>query len=221
MAIAGRSWVLRLGATALLAAVVGGCGSRADESETSDVGPAAGATLAVVGIQYDATLPLRSSPGTDQPVTASLRPIAEDVVATGRARRLNSSIWLEVTAGGVTGWAESKSLAYLGGTRDVTARIVEKLGSPPTAASMLELGRIVAMTDVDTEPPPSYRVTVTVTPTLGDLGEVTYDVLGFHDDSVGGERLHVFGTPGETFMLKKVEATYLCRRGVSDRGLCV
>ena len=222
MAIVARSWALRLGVIAMLAVVVSACGSKAEEGEPFDSGPSAGATLAVVGIQYDATLPLRSSPGNDKPVKASLGPLAADLVATGRARLLTSSIWFEVTAGGVTGWADSASLAYLGATYDATARIVEKLGSPPTADSMLELGRIVASADVSNEPGLSERVTVTVAPTLvGDLGEVTYDVWGFHDDSVGGERLHVFGTSGNTFTLKKVEATYLCRRGGSADSLCL
>jgi hypothetical protein len=123
----------------------------------------------------------------------------------------------------VTGWADSASLAYLGATYDATARIVAKLGGPPTAGSMLELGRIVAMAEAPTQEPIVSRVTVTVAPTLGDLGEVTYDVVGFPDDSVGGERLHVFGTPGDTFTLKTVEATTLCRRGVSadSRRACL
>lgn len=203
------------------AAVVSGCAGRDDEGELT--GPAAGVTLAVVGIQYDATLPLRSSPGADQPVVASPGPLADDLVATGRARQLDSSLWYEVTVGGVTGWADAASLAYLGETHDATAQIVAKLGGPPTAASMLELGRIVATAEASNEPPVS-RVSVTVAPTTrGDLGEVTYDVVGFPDDSVGGKRLHVFGAPGDTFTLKTVEATTLCRRGVSadSRRACL
>ena len=88
---------------------------------------------------------------------------------------------------------------------------------------MLELGRIVATAESSTENPKS-RLTVTVAPkTVGDLGEVTYDVVGFPDDSIAGERLHILGTPGDRFTLKKVEATSLCRRGVSGESprLCV
>ncbi|XTP35420.1 hypothetical protein ACORG1_03930 [Mycobacterium sp. TJFP1] len=198
----------------ILAAVfVSGCAG----SEDSQLpGPPAGATLAVVGVQYDSTLPLRSSPGADQPVAASPGPLADDLVATGRTRQLDSSIWYEVSTGGVTGWADSASLAYLGETYDATERIVAKLGSRPTADSMLELGRIVAMATASTEDPAS-QVTVAIAPTVqGDLGEVTYDVVGFPDDSVSGERLHTFGMPGDRFTLKTVEATTLCRRGVSD-----
>ncbi len=224
MAIAARSRRPSLRAIATLAlAVVSGCGNGGEEGEPADFGPAAGATLVVVGIQDDATLPLRSSPGADQPVAASLGPLDHDLVATGRARQVNSSRWFEVKAAGVTGWADSAFLGYLGATNDATARIVGKLGGPPAAASMLELGRIVAMADASTERPVS-RVTVTVAPTTqGGLGEVTYDVVGFPDDSVLGERLHVIGTSGDTFTLKTVEATTLCRRGVSDdsRRACV
>jgi hypothetical protein len=63
---------------------------------------------------------------------------------------------------------------------------------------------------------------MTVEPAVGDLGEVTYDVIGLGDDAVFGFRLHVFGQPGAggDFSLKSVERTILCGRGVSD-GLCV
>ena len=48
------------------------------------------------------------------------------------------------------------------------------------------------------------------------------DVVGLGDDSVAGQRLHVFGTPGqESFTLKSVEATPFCYRGVAPSGLCI
>ena len=67
---------------------------------------------------------------------------------------------------------------------------------------------------------------------VGDLGEVTYDVVGLPDDATYGARLHVFGTPASNlpgsalkranrFSLKTVESTSLCRRGVTADGLCV
>ncbi|NNC44231.1 MAG: hypothetical protein HKO03_13440 [Acidimicrobiia bacterium] len=61
-------------------------------------------------------------------------------------------------------------------------------------------------------------------PTEGDLGEVTYDVVGIGDDSVLGERLHIFGQPtgdGSGFSLMAVESQVLCGRGVTDQGLCI
>lgn len=206
----------------MAAVVLAGC-ERSGEDESADIGPVAGTSLAVVGVSYDATLPLRSAPGGEQPVVASLGPLEDALVATGRAQQVDSSRWFEVRLGLVTGWADSTSLAYLGATDDVTERIVDKLGSTPTAPSMLELGRLVATAEASTEPPVS-RLTVTVAPTTsGGVGEVTYDVVGFPDDSVLGERVHVIATPGETFTLKKAEATTLCRRGVAGDSprLCV
>ena len=87
---------------------------------------------------------------------------------------------------------------------------------------MLQLGeQVAAQRDQDGEPVPD--VVVVDGPSVGDLGEITIDVVGFGDDAVLGERLHVFAEPdqgGESFTVRSVEATTLCRRGVSD-GRCV
>lgn len=185
-------------------------------------GPAAGEVLGVVGVPFDDVLNLRAAPGADQRIVARLDPLADDIVATGVARQLDHSIWHEVTAEGVTGWANRAFLAWLGGTDDVTAQIIKARGERPSAKTMLDLGRIVANPGVPDQPP--SRITVTVAPTAGDLDEVTYDVVGFADDSVLGERLHVFGRPldnGQGFSLASVERTLLCARGASDDGLCV
>jgi hypothetical protein len=78
------------------------------------------------------------------------------------------------------------------------------------------MAEAVASTD-----PPSEIVLV-VAPTVGDLGEVTYDVIGLGDDAVRGLRVHVFGTPiTEAFTLRTVEETTLCGRGVDAEGRCV
>ncbi|MGD9704543.1 MAG: hypothetical protein AB7J47_23375 [Acidimicrobiia bacterium] len=201
--------------------------------ESIDNGPAAGAVLAVVGVPFDDVLEVRSAPGDDQDVVTSLEPLADDVVATGRARLLASSGWFEVTANGTTGWANAAFLAYLGDTTDTTSAVVAALGGIPTATSMLELGGIVAGTAASVDEP-SSRVTVAVAPSeRADLGEVTYDVVGLPDDSIYGVRLQVFGTPTDadlprsallratTFALKTVETTTLCRRGVTDDRLCI
>ena len=69
----------------------------------------------------------------------------------------------------------------------------------------------------------TYDVVVVDGPTVGDLGEITVDVVGFPDDSVLGARLRVFAEPdpgGESFTVRTVESTTLCRRAVSE-GLCV
>jgi hypothetical protein len=88
---------------------------------------------------------------------------------------------------------------------------------------MVAMGEAVAAARAPADEGPRPTVTVVDGPTVGDLGEVTVDVLGLADDSLRGERLHVFATPdpaGEGFGLKTVEATALCARGVTADGLC-
>jgi hypothetical protein len=179
-----------------------------------------GDTLGVVGVAADDVLNVRSAPGVQAGVVATLDPLA-DVVATGSARQLSRSIWAEVDADGATGWANVAYLAYLGTTKDVTAEVLDQLGGSVSAETMEQLGRAVAETRASTEPPST--ITVVDGPVVGDLGEITVDVVGLGDDAVLGARLHVFGQPaegGEGFDLRNVEQTDLCMRGVSD-GLCV
>lgn len=188
-----------------------------------DIVPEEGAVLAVIGVEFDDVLNVRAGPGTDQEIVATLAPTADDVISGGEGRILPSSIWyLVTTADGVTGWASSSFLGQLGAVDDVTSQVVASLGEIPVAETMLELGLIVAE-ELASEDPPS-KITVTVAPTVGDLGEVTYDVVGLGDDAVRGVRLHVFGQEdesGEAFSLKAVEQTVICGRAVTDDGLCV
>ncbi len=145
--------------------------------EPIDIGPAAGDELGVIGVAHDDVLNVRKAPGTDQPILTTLAPTADDVIAMGAARQLPSSIWYHVTANGTTGWVNGSYVAYLGTVDDVTSAIVAGLGEIPTADSMLALGTLVAEAVASDEEPVS-KVTVTVAPTVGDLGEITMDVVG-------------------------------------------
>lgn len=179
--------------------------------ESFDIGPVAGDVLGVVGVAFDDVLEVLALPGEGEDVVTTLGPLADDAVATGRARSFSSAVWFEVTANGATGWANAAFLAYIGSTTDTTAAVVGELGGVPSAASMLELGGIVAATAASVDDPVS-RVTVAVAPSEdGDLGEVTYDVVGLADDSVVGVRLHVFGTPTDADLPRSAS----CKRGRS------
>lgn len=187
-----------------------------------EVGPSKGDRLGVIGVAHDDVLNVRRAPGTDQAVVATLEPTADHVIATGAARKLTSSIWFEVTVDGTTGWVGSSFVAYLGVVDDTTSAIVAELGEIPVAETMLELGTLVAETVASIDPP--SKITIAVAPSVGDLGEITMDVVGLGDDSVTGLRLHVFGMPtegGEGFSLGSVEQTILCGRGVTAEGICV
>ena len=176
--------------------------------------------FAVVGVAHDDVLNIRAAPGTDQAIVAEAGPTADDLVATGAARQLSASIWYEVTVDGVTGWASVAFVSYVGGTDDATSEFLA--GRPPLEAeTMVDLGEEVAAGFASEEP--ASRIVQSVAPTVGDLGEVTYDVIGIGDDSVAGYRLHLFAAPiegGEGFVLTSIERTWLCLRG-TDGELCV
>ena len=181
-----------------------------------------GDVLAVVGVADDDELNVRQAPGADQPILTSAGPTADDLVATGRARQLPASIWFEVTVDGQTGWVSSSFVAFLGGTTDDTARYLAEVanGVAPGAETLTDLGRLVAEGYASDEPP--SEIVQTVAPSVGDLGEVTYDVVGLGDDAVRGVRLHIFATEddsGEAFTLRTIELTTLCTRGVAGE-LC-
>jgi hypothetical protein len=184
--------------------------------------PEAGDVLGVVGVAHDDVLNVRAVPGAEATIVGTLEPLADDVVALGRSRQLPGSIWTEVQAGGATGWVNSSFVAYLGGVDDITSQVIEDIGETPMAETMTSLGLLVAATLASDDPPP--RIVMVAPPTVGDLGEVTYDVIRVGDDAVRGTRLHVFGRPsedGESFILKSVESTTLCGRGVTEDGLCI
>lgn len=186
-----------------------------------DIGPAAGDVVAVIGVQFDDVLNLRENPGIDQPILRGLSPTYDSMVAQGEAWALPNSIWYKVDADGTVGWVSSRFVAYLGDVTDDTSRIVGILGEIPAAETMLELAEIVGDVLGSDEEPVSV-ITITVAPTVDDLGEVTIDVVGFGDDALRGIRAHIFGQPtedGEGFSLKSVEVTALCARGVTA-GLC-
>lgn len=188
--------------------------------EPFDIVFAAGSEVAVIGVAHDDVLNVRSGPGVEFDVVAELDPTSTDAIALGEGRLLVGSIWQAVEVDGVEGWVNSSFLALAGAVDDQTSAVVTLLGGIPTGSDMVELGELVADTFASTDPPST--ITMVVAPTVGDLGEVTYDVVGLGDDSVRGVRLHIFGTPGdEGFGLKSVEVTTLCGRGVTEDGLCV
>lgn len=184
--------------------------------------PEEGPIIAVVGVSFDDTLNVRAGPGAKFDVVTTLEAAQTGITGTGAAwLPPSSSPWWKIEANGVVGWANQRFLSRLGGTTDVTSMVVSRHGQTPLAETMLDLGLTVA--DIFADRDVGSDIVVVVPPTVGDLGEVTIDVVGLGDDSVGGFRLHVFGQPtesGEAFSLMAVESTALCQRGVSDE-LCV
>lgn len=178
--------------------------------------------MVVVGVDYDDVLNVRAGPGTEYGIVTTLPPASSDLVVTGEARLLPSSVWYEIEFGTATGWVNAWYLAFPGATDDAASLVVTEQGSIPVASTMLGLGSIVAKHFVDDEV--LSTVAVVTEPSVGDFGEVTYDVVGLADDAIKGYRLHIFGRQdgGEgPFSLYAVERTLLCWRGVTSGGLCI
>ena len=179
-----------------------------------------GDELAVIGVAHDDVLNLRSGAGINHRIVTRLAP-TDSVFATGKARKLTRSIWYEVsTRSGTKGWANARYLAIPGAVDDVTSSYLAE-HPRPAAISMVDLGAQVAA-DFLPDAQGSYIV-MSVGPTVGDLGEVTYDVVGLADDSVRSLRLHIFAEPhdsGDGFELRTIEARFFCSRGF-DGTNCV
>jgi hypothetical protein len=188
--------------------------------EPIDFGPAEGATVAVVGVAHDDVLNLRAGPGVGQEILEGIPPTYDALTALGETRQLETgAYWIEVEFDGVEGWVHLRFIAYLGAEDDVTSMVVDMLGERPSANTMAGLGLIVADAMGGH---PSADIVMSVAPTEGDLGEVTYDITGVEDDSVRGSRAHIFGQPSdEGFTLHTIEATPFCARGVDNEGRCV
>lgn len=190
--------------------------------EVIETFPYEGAEMAVVGVEADDVLNLRAGPGVEFEVVATLDPTSDgDAVATGANRLLEvGAIWAELRVGGVTGWANSTFLLQSGLVDDVTTQLYPTPGDRPEAETLVDLARAVA-DDVASVDPRSV-VTIVEGPTVGDLGEVTVDVIGIGDDSVGGYRLHIFAEEGpDVFTVRTVEQTTMCSRGADATGLCL
>ena len=174
----------------------------------------------VIGVRHDDVLNLRAGPGVASPVVDEIPPTYTELVARGNTRDLPGAFWIEVEYEGTTGWVHLGFVGYEGGVDDQTSVVVEELGERPVAASMTDLGEVVAGVFASEDPESAI---VQVTPvTGGDLAEVTYDVIGFGDDAVRGARLHIFAEmAGGEFTLRSVEMTSICGRGVDANDLCV
>jgi hypothetical protein len=188
--------------------------------EPIDFGPAEGDVLMVIGVRHDDVLNLRGGPGVSGAILGEIPPMYTDLVALGTTHQLPESFWIEIDYQGTEGWVHMGYIGYEGSVDDRTSSVVDELGEIPVAASMTDLGELVAGVFASDEPEPDIVQVTAVT--RGDLAEVTYDVVGLGDDAVRGLRLHLFADMGEDgFGLKSVEVTTICGRGVSGDGLCV
>lgn len=188
--------------------------------ERIDTFPFEGLEAAVVAVAADDTLNVRAIPDADGEVVAQLDPLATGIIPTGHNRLLpDNGIWAEVDVDGVSGWVHASYLGHLGRTTDATAELYPGDTDRPSAATTQKLVARVAGELMSRSP--DMTVTVVSNPTE-DRPDFTVDVTGAQDDSGIGIRYH-FRTEsdGGQVAVSAVEATALCRRGVTDDGSCL
>lgn len=187
-------------------------------SSTTSTTATSTAQLAVFGVAYNDVLNVRTGPGSSNPVVLGLASTEGGVAALGDSRTLSdATLWYDVQARGVSGWAAARYLLHRGPTRDVTSQVVAKAGGNPEAADMSQLGQSVARL-LGTA---SSRLVLSVAPSGSDPGQVVYDVVGLGSSSIGGLRVKVLGAPtANGFSLRTVETTDFCLRGGSPSRGC-
>ena len=185
-----------------------------------DDGPSEGVSLAVIGVEHDDVLNVRSGPGPDEPIVATAEPTSAGLIALGRTRALpDGALWTEVRVRQMDGWVHLGFVAALAGTDDVTSAVVASLGEYPTSPSMREMGRLVATVFASSEP--ASRIVMVAPAAAGEIQDVTVDVVGVGDDSIRGYRVHVFAVAvSDGLSFYSAELTTLCTRGVTAAGLC-
>lgn len=98
------------------------------------------------------------------------------------------------------------------------------IGGLPHGSTVRGIGdEVVSIRVGGSDPKPD--VIVVAGPTAEDPFELAYDLIGYGDDSVLGERLHLFiretGDMSRRFELQAIEVTYICARGPGGgAGLC-
>lgn len=201
-------------------------GSEDPEATAEETGPAAAdpgqggppalGDLAVVGVERDDVLNVRSGPGAGNAVVVELAPTASGFTATGRTRDLSGGRWTQIETGGTTGWVNARYLALVGQTEDATGMFAD----PVRARTPARLA--ATMVDRLYPDPPRPRVVVVEGPRRGDLTELVVDVVGIGDDTATGWRWRVFAeSAGAGYRMRTIEETVLCSRDVTDEGLCL
>lgn len=183
--------------------------------------------IGVTGVETGDVLNVRARPGADQPIVGRLAPLHTGGRLTGGSRMVGDAAWYELTADGTTGWVNAAFVDLVAGTTDVTAD-VRDAGVRMVAETMVDLAALVVQArglddgyqitwgprrDAGVPAEQQRRIVISDGPDVGDLGQITLDVVDTFDDSVAAERLVIFGAPqpdGETFAVRTVERTLFC-----------
>ena len=145
-------------------------------------------------------------------VIAELAPTSRSIVATGRGRALDLMIWWEVTTeDGRFGWVAAQYTARGDGATDWTSVVTGSVGGVPEASTMDALGEIVAEALAPTDQGAAPKISMAAAPVFGELGEVTFDIVGLNDIAEQALRVRVVGQPIDGgFSLVSADVTVMC-----------
>ena len=191
----------------------GDCSTSVGDPYSNPYTPSDGKILAVVGVEYWDILEVHSDPGESPPLVGTLEPLDDSIISLGQARILPQSIWYCIEWQNGTGaWASSYYLSYLADPHPVSNpdRWVDL--NAANLEDFLEEVESEYERPADSEGGPMRIV-------ISDLdyinNEVSFDVIGFLDDSVKGLRL-TFSTsvePDGSLTVSSVQSRAMCVRG--------
>jgi len=169
---------------------------------------------------------VRTGPGSGYDPVASLEPTATEIPVTGAAWLLPTAIWYEIIPPvGEPGWVNDSYIGLMGSTDDVTTLVHRMLGTPLADDDLLALGATIANAFLSDEG--GGWIALVELPEPGSttaVSSVTYDAIGVGDDSIKGYRLVVHATQdvaGGSYLMRSVEQTLVCLRGIDAEGFCV
>ena len=175
--------------------------------------PIPGSVVAVVGVEHWDILEIHEDPGVSSPLIDTLDPLDDTVIALGFARQLPQSIWWCISwEGGSGAWASSIYLSRL-------ADPLQSYDSDRWVGLNAEnLEDFLSEIESEYERDPNseggpMRIVISELDYSNNI--VSFDVIGFLDDSVAGARL-TFTTATQSdgsVTVTDVQYRAMCRRG--------
>jgi len=175
--------------------------------------PTAGSVVAVVGVEHWDILEIHEDPGVSSPLIDTLDPLDDTVVAMGFARQLPQSIWWCISwEGGSGAWASSIYLSRLADPWQSYDSDRWVGLNAQTLEDFLSEVESEYERDPNSEGGP-MRIVISELDYSNNI--VSFDVIGFLDDSVAGARLTFTTATQSDGSLTVTEVQYrsMCRRG--------
>ena len=190
-----------------------------------EIGPVDGEYMAVVGVAFDDKLNFRSGPDPSDSIVNSLAPLDFDLalISQGEGLLFTNNAWWKVKVDGQDAYANFTYLGSLGVVQDQTTDIEAELGIENIQASPEKLVDAIAQVSADSDA--SKTIISEATALSPTSGTISFDLLGYKDDALKGERFKVeyaisTTTPKE-YTLSAVEVTAICSRGTAQDKKCL